>query len=157
MDKRTAKGPKAKARKTVPKGIRSGKERLQAMENALEEGASNFTRWIRKEIPAVRARFATIGKTVVDTATAIEEELRDDVAGVKRRLAAKKEAAPARKPAARKPGAKKPAKKPAARRKATARKTAPARSKAATRQKPAKRTATRKRAASRSKSARAPK
>jgi hypothetical protein len=175
MDTRKARGPTAEARKTIPKEISSMRRRLEAMEDALEKGAGHFAGWVRKEMPAVKAGFARFGRTVARTAAAIEEEVKDDVAGMKKRLAerkapraAAKKAAPKRKAAARKPAAKKPAtrkaaakktaaKKPAARKaavkKPAAKKKAPVRRKAAAKKATGRPAAARKKAAPRRKAA----
>ena len=179
MDTRKARGPTAEARKTIPKEISSMRRRLEAMEEALEKGAGHFASWVRKEMPAVKAGFSRFGRTVAKAAAAIEEEVKDDVAGVKKRLAERKErkapraaakkAAPKRKAAARKPAtakatarrtaAKKPAAGKAAVKKTVEKKTAakrPAAVKkaAATKKAPARRKAAAKKAAGRPAAAR---
>lgn len=120
MNTRTAKGRKAPATKTAPTRISAMKRRLGNVWDALETGAGAFGAWVRQAIPAMGKGFARFGKTAADTATAIGEELKDDVAGVKKRLAEKKESVPAAKPAVRKTAGKKAA----ARRKAPARRKA---------------------------------
>lgn len=171
MDTRKARGPTAEARKTIPREISSMRRRLEAMEKALEKGAGHFAGWARKEMPAVKAGFARFGRTVARAAAAIEEEVRDDVAGMKKRLAerkaqpaAEKKAAPKRKAATRKPAAKKTAarkatakktaaKRPAAGKKTAAGKKAPVRRKAAAKKATGKPAAARKKAAPRRKAA----
>jgi hypothetical protein len=161
MDTRKARGPTAEARKTIPKEISSVKRRLEAMEEALEKGAGHFAGWVRKEMPAVKAGFARFGRTVAKTAAAIEEEVKDDVAGMKKRLAqrkapgaAAKKAAPKRKAAARKPAARKPAARKAAAKKAAAKRPASGKKTAVTKKAPARRKATAKKAAGRPAAAR---
>ena len=148
MNTRKAKGTPRKARKPAPKKVVTVKQRLDTFGKALGQGADDLLRWLRKAMDAIVAGFATFGRSAADTATAIEAELKDDVAGMKKRLTARKEAAPARKPAARKA-----AKKPAAAKKASGRRQAPARRKATARKTTARRTATRKKAAPRKKAA----
>jgi hypothetical protein len=141
MNTTKAKGTPRKARKPAPKEVATLKQRLDTFGKAVGRGAEDFVHWLRKAMEAVMAGVATFGRSAADTATAIEAELRDDVAGVKKRLAAKKEAAPARKPA----------KKPASAKKVTGRRKAPTRRKATARKAPARRTATRKKTAPRRK------
>ena len=136
MNTRKAKGSTGKARKPAPKTGTTVRQRLDTFGKAIGQGADEFVRWLRKAMEAVVAGVATFGRSAADTATAIEAELRDDVAGVKKRLAAKKETAPARKPATRK-----------AAKKASGRRKAPVRRKATARKATARRTATRKKKA----------
>lgn len=128
------------------------KQKLVAMEKALEKGAKDLGRRVKKEMPVVKSKVTKAGRKVAATAVAVEEELKDDVAGVKRRLAAGKKSVAKKKPAKKttvkkKSGTKKKAtakKKPAARRKPAAKKTVgrrPASKKKAT---PKKRAASRK-------------
>jgi hypothetical protein len=68
---------KPTARKTTKSTL---KQKLVAMEKALEKGAADLGRRVKKEMPAVKARVAKAGKRVSQTAVAVEEELKNDVA-----------------------------------------------------------------------------
>jgi hypothetical protein len=149
MNTRKAKGTPRKARKPAPKKVVTVKQRLDTFGKALGQGADDLLRRLRKAMDAIVAGFANFGRSAADTATAIEAELKDDVAGVKKRLAAKKEAAPARKPVARKAAAKKPA----TAKKASGRRKAPARRKTTARKTTTRRTVARKKTAPRRKAA----
>ena len=66
---------KPTARKTTKSTL---KQKLVAMEKALEKGAADLGRRVKKEMPAVKARVAKAGKRVSQTAVAVEEELKND-------------------------------------------------------------------------------
>ena len=149
MNTRKARVTPRKARKPAPNEVVTVRQRLDTFGQALGRGADDFGRWLRKAMEAIVAGVTTFGRSAADTATAIEAEFRDDVAGVKKRLAAKKKAAPARKPVARKAAAKKPA----TPKKASGRRKAPARRKATARKTTARRTVARKKTAPRRKAA----
>ncbi len=142
MNTRKAKAHTVRARKTARKELGTAKRRLDAIGKALVERSGEIARWFGHTVETVRANLATFGRSTARTATAVREELKDDVAGVKKRLAAEKKAAPARKRATGKT-----AKKARATRKPVARRKAPARRRAAAAGAPAKRTAARKKAA----------
>lgn len=148
MTTRTAKSQLGRTRKAARKDVSSMKNALQAASESLSKGATGFMALLEKGMPAVRAGLGTFGKYAKDSATAIDKELKGGWASIKKRLMARKEPAPVRKPAA-----KKTARKPAAVRKATARKKSPARRKVAVKKAPARRAAARKKAAPRRKAA----
>jgi hypothetical protein len=148
MPTRTAKNKLGKTRKTARKDVSSMKNALQTASESLSKGAKGFIAWLEKGMPAVRAGLGTFGKYAKDSATAIDKELQGGWASIKKRLMARKEPAPARKPAAKKTG-----RKPAAARKATTRKKAAVRRKVEVKKAPARRAAARKKAAPRRKAA----
>ena len=144
MDTRVAKGRKGKAAKTARRKQAPFTERLGAVRRALAKKGEGFAAWIRDRVPGVRSGLERFGKDAKRTGIRIEEELKDDVKAVRKRLAETGKAGSTRKPTVRKA-----AKKPVAARKTTARR------KAAVQKAPASRTAAGKKAAQKRKTPRA--